>query len=530
MELRDYQKSLISRVMESSSRRILAVLPTGAGKTVCMASVVAMRNEPSCCVAHRQELVSQISTGLARSGVRHRVIAQSPIIKDIVKRHIDATGRNHISHDSSVAVVGIDTLIRNYCKLDAWRCQVRDVHLDEAHHIQPDNKWGKLLEIFPHGRLTGWTATPCRADKKSLGLVFSEMVVGPSMRDLIDRGHLADFKIYGPPPSIDIGSVPLARDGDYDQRRLRAVTSRSRIIGDVVKHYLQIAPGALGMTFCVSVDAVEQQAAAFCAAGVPAISLNANTPGGDRRAALRDFQRRRLLQICSVDLFGEGVDVPVLECISMARATASYPLFVQMFGRPLRPSPGKPYAVVIDHVGNVRRHNGAPDAEMTWSLDAPPKRAKASPSDGVRFCTQCYRPYEPFRRICPHCGFAPQPVSRSAPEHVDGDLTEYDAELLARLRGQIATVGTTYALRPGAAPRDVVMQRNTEQRANAQLVLREALTWWGGWAKDVKGLNDSDSYRLFWYAFGVDVLTAQTLSGPQMAELTSRIYDSLVDV
>lgn len=530
IKLRDYQKSLKNNILDKlaqGSMSVLAVLPTGAGKTVIMADIIDHIKTPACLVAHRQELIGQISTALARTGTRHRIIAPPGIIRLIVQRHMTALGRSYVDQRSHIAVAGIDTLIR--APDDSWRRQVRLVEIDEAHHCLPGNKWGKVREIFPHAALIGWTATPCRADKKPLGQMFDAMVIGPGMRTLIERGHLADYRIYGPPPSVDVGGVPLGADGDYNQPRLRAKVTASRIFGDVVKHYKTIAPGALGFTFCVSIEAAARQTREFIAAGVPAACLHGGDTDSIRQEILRKFERRELLQICSVDLFGEGVDIPELECVSMARPTASYALFVQQFGRPLRPASGKPYGIIIDHTGNVRRmaeKYGLPDSVMTWSLTEPPKRASRIAGDGVRFCLQCFRPMEAYKKRCPHCGYIAPAASRSDPEAVAGDLTEYSPELLASLRKRAAHMGTPYVISPAANARDRAVHRRHCERLDAQSALQEALAWYGGWAASA-GLDMPDSYRLFYRVFGVDALTAQTLSAAEMTDLTEQIHGEL---
>lgn len=77
-------------------------------------------------------------------------------------------------------------------------------------------------------------------------------------------------------------------------------------------------------------------------------------------AILRRFKARELTVLVNVDLFGEGFDLPATEVVSMARPTMSYALYVQQFSLALRLMDGKTEAIIIDHVGNVRRH-GLPD-------------------------------------------------------------------------------------------------------------------------------------------------------------------------
>ena len=77
--LREFQQRLeqeIYAAWNSGSTNVMPVAPTGSGKTVVLSKL--LRDEPgsSIAIAHRQELVSQISPALARNGVRHRIVGR----------------------------------------------------------------------------------------------------------------------------------------------------------------------------------------------------------------------------------------------------------------------------------------------------------------------------------------------------------------------------------------------------------------------------------------------------------------------
>ncbi len=69
--------------------------------------------------------------------------------------------------------------------------------------------------MFPNARGLGVTATPLRADGKGLGAeydgVFEEMIVGPSMADLIKMGFLTRYRVFAPHPSVDLGGVDVSK-------------------------------------------------------------------------------------------------------------------------------------------------------------------------------------------------------------------------------------------------------------------------------------------------------------------------------
>jgi len=75
--LRPYQIEVKNKLYDewsNNNRNVCVVMPTGAGKSALMASVFSEHRGPSCVIAHRQELVSQLSMALARAGVRHRIV------------------------------------------------------------------------------------------------------------------------------------------------------------------------------------------------------------------------------------------------------------------------------------------------------------------------------------------------------------------------------------------------------------------------------------------------------------------------
>lgn len=542
MQLRPYQlenkQEVVSR-WDGGAKNVLSVLPTGAGKTVIFADIVRGHNGASCVIAHRQELVTQISLALARDGVRHRIIGPKKVVKLAVKIHMEELGRSFYDPSSRCAVAGVDTLVLRGEDLNGWLASVMLWVMDEAHHVLRENKWGKAVSMFPNARGLGVTATPIRADGKGLGRhadgVFGTMVVGPSPRDLINEGFLTDYRVFVPPSDLDLSQVTMsAATGDYNPNKLKTAVRKSHIIGDVVKHYLRIAKGKRGITFATDVETATDIAEQFNVAGVPAAVVSAKTPDAERVAALRRFKSGELLQLVNVDLFGEGFDLPAIEVVSMARPTQSYSLFAQQFGRALRLMEGKSVAVIIDHVGNCLRH-GLPDAHREWTLDRRDRRSKGTPDDVIptRGCTNCASLYERIYKACPYCGHVEVPASRSGPEFVDGDLTELDPATLAAMRGEVAKVDMDKEdfraqCVANREPRLGQMRRVKlhVERQEAQAALRASIEWWAGYQR-ADDREDHESYKRFFFMFGVDVLSAQALGTKDALALAERINGKL---
>ena len=573
---RPYQADLVAQIENAwhqGARNVCAVLPTGAGKTVVFSGIMATAHAISTshaqgakvAIAHRQELVGQMSVALAKCGVVHRIIAPKAVIKRIVRMHVVEVGKSFYDPAASVACAGVDTLIKRPGDLASWAHNVGLWVIDEGHHVLRDNKWGTAVEMFPNARGLLVTATAKRADGKGLGRhahgVADDLIVGPSLRDLINDGWLTDYTIYAPrgdycrPDSSDRANV--GADGDLKQKVVKASIRNSHIVGDVVAHYLRIAPGKLGVTFAPDVETATDIATRFNNAGVPAEVVSAKTPDNVRAEIIGRFRRRELLQLVNVDLFGEGFDLPAIEVVSMARPTESLALYCQQFGRALRLMLGidppetregrlaaiaastKPYATIIDHVGNVERFKGPPDAvhNQQWTLDARDSQSRDPADDAipVRSCLneECGGVYERVLPACPYCGHYPEPANRSAPEFVDGDLTELDPATLAHLRGEIEDVDKNPAeyrdeLKRKGCPvvgQHANVKRHME-RQEAQDALRSSIAWWAGYQRAM-GRSDAEGYRRFYYAFGVDVLSAMALDYDDAMRLADKVNASL---
>lgn len=535
-QARPYQTDVIGRTLSAwqTARNVLLVLPTGSGKSYCCAAIVSQWQGAVAVIAHRSELVSQMALALAREGVRHRVIGQAGTQRGCVAVQMSELKRSYVEPNAKVAVCSVQTLVGMQAN-DPWLAQVTLWVQDEAHHLLAKNQWGRACAMFPNAYGLGVTATPMRADGHGLGRhadgLMDAMVVGPSMRDLINQGYLSGYRVFAPPSDIDLTQVNITASGDYSPPKLSEARRKSHITGDVVAHYLRIARGKLGVTFDVDIESATETAQAYRDAGVPAEVVTSKTPDFVRAQILRRFREREILQLVNVDLFGEGFDLPAIEVVSMARPTQSYGLYVQQFGRACRVMDGKDIAIVIDHVGNVMRH-GVPDAPRRWTLDRRERRTNTSINDAVpiRLCANaaCLSAYERALAACPYCGTpAPPPASRSAPEHVDGDLEELDPAVLAALRGEIARVDGAPAFPRGAGPEVVgAIKRRHWERQQAQAPLRATMQLWGGWMRD-QGHHEPEAQRRFFYRYGIDVGTAQTLGAADANELRERIQGDL---
>jgi DNA repair protein RadD len=557
IELRPYQQTVQDEMFEhwrSGQRNVLGVMPTGAGKSVLVSNTVRKfdaQRSTSLIMAHRRELVGQMSLHIARQGVRHRLIAPKDVVSAIMAEHRrELGGQCFINPSAQTAVGGVDTIVS---RLDALKTYLQSVDFlvaDESHHvvytgpvhnIENGNKWAKVFEACTRALGLGVTATPQRGDGKGLGRdsdgVFDAMVVGPQMRELIDMGALTDYEIVCPPSDFDMSRL---REGDEDFTRasLKEASNNSpKLVGDIVENYVKYAFGKRAVVFATDVETSGKIAAQFNAWGIPAASISAETDSGVRDDVIRRLRDGRLWVVCNVDLLGEGFDLPAIEVVIMARPTASLAVYMQQFGRALRPLAGKRFGLVIDHVSNIKRF-GFPDKPRTWSLDRRQKRAPKEKDPeliDVLVCPNTGRPYEAIHvAACPHCrlpdgtpGNHVKPAGTGpvrAIEVVAGDLTRLTADDLAALRAAMQLPDPNTIDLSGLSGGAAAGQRNIAYaRIQAQRELSDAIAEWAGVQRHGHGRDDSEIHRRFYHATGIDVLSVLAGSRSDMIAMTERI-------
>lgn len=528
-------KGEVYQAWNQGAQNVLMRLDTGGGKTVTLSDIVREHGGCVCIIAHRQELVGQLSVTLGRYGIRHNLIAAEKTRRAIAKAHVEELGICLYDPGARVVVASVDTLVRADLD-DTWLKAVTLWIVDEGHHLVLDNKWHTAIAKFTHPACRGLlpTATPKRADGKGLGRgqggVADVMVEGPPMRWLIDQGYLTDYRIICPKSDLQVLEEAGA-SGDWSTKQLREAAERSHIVGDVVAQYLRYAPGKLGITFATDVKTAGEMTAAYRLAGVKAELLTGKTDDYLRRSILRKFAAREVEQIVAVDIISEGFDLPAIEVASMARPTQSLALYMQQFGRTLRPMEGKGKAIIIDHVANIIRHNGPPDTPRVWSLAKRDRGASKGDTGAIpiRVCVACFEPFRATSRACPHCGHYEPPRGREAPEMVDGDMGELSPAVLAQMRAAVAEVDMSRAEKLAELSkrgvRDLYARgqlAHHDARQEAQTHLRAAMAGFGGRCLQV-GMDDAAMQRAFWHLFKIDVVTAQTLRPAEALELAAKI-------
>ena len=397
--------------MQQGVRRILLQAPTGSGKTILtafMLATAAKKGMGSCFIVHRRELIHQTMTAFESVGLPYGVISSG-----------------FEPNNSPTQIASVQTLVRRYHKyskpsLIIW---------DEAHHCRATS-YEKIMNSQVNAYHVGITATPERLDGKGLRKSFDQLIVGPSVAELIELGYLSSYRMFAP-SQPDLSSVKT-KMGDYERAAISNIMNKPTVTGDAINEYRKNCPGKRAVVFCTGIAHSKQVAADFQAAGFSSQHVDGETPTKLRDTAVNLFHEGRIQVLCNVDLFGEGFDLPSLECSILLRPTQSLGLYLQQVGRALRPSPGKKEAILLDHAGNCLRH-GLPDEIREWSLDGKKGRKKQGDTGpAIKRCPRCYSVQRPGP-VCIYCGFVFEVQARDI-AYVEGDLQEVDPAMIKRQR------------------------------------------------------------------------------------------------
>jgi len=413
MELRPYQNQLANDIrgaFGSGANRPLAVSPTGSGKTVLFSyitSQVLKRGSRVIIIAHRREILDQISATLKRVGVPHGFIQ---------------AGKSTSTQPAMVA--SIQTLARRLDTIPAPDLVI----IDEAHH-SVSKSYVQMFAAWPTAKFIGVTATPERLDGKGLGAMFDRMVMGPSVQWLIDNGFLAQPVYYAPREAVDLSQVHTIA-GDFDRSETEEIVDTPRITGDAVTHYVRFCNRQRAVAFCISVAHAQHVADTFNSCGIPSASIDGTLDPEVRKQRVDDLTAGKILVLTSCELISEGFDLPAVNAAILLRPTQSLSMHLQQVGRALRPYPGKVNAIILDHVGNCLRH-GLAEQERDWDLSGREKRLKKSSLVETKQCSKCFAIFA--GTVCPQCGSQREIAAREI-EEVDGELQRLSIEDISKKR------------------------------------------------------------------------------------------------
>ncbi|WP_458404849.1 DEAD/DEAH box helicase family protein [Methanobrevibacter sp.] len=338
----------LENTREEGYDKALVVAATGIGKTY-LAAFDSKDYNKILFVAHREEIIKQAAQSFKNvhpdKSVGFFYNMYKDMDKDITFALVQTLGKNAYLND-------------NYFKPDDFDYII----VDEFHHAVANN-YKKILDYFNPKFLLGLTATPERLDNKDVfALCDYNNVYEVRLKEAINKGWLSPFKYYGIyDDTVDYSTVNM-RNGVYDEKDLEEKLMINRRAELVLNHYLKYNPNST-IGFCSSRNHAEYMARYFNEHDVPSAAVYSGEQGEytqNRNDAIENLKKGNVKVLFTVDMFNEGLDIPVIDTVLFLRPTQSPTIFLQQLGRGLRKSENKNFLTVLDFIGNYKKANLVP--------------------------------------------------------------------------------------------------------------------------------------------------------------------------
>ena len=336
----------LAAIRNQGYSKALVAVATGLGKTWLAAFDVvahgqALGRPPRVLViAHRAEILAQ-----AEATLRQAIAAAS--VSYVAGASCDLTGQLVVA---SIQKLSRPEGLAALASAAPFDCCV----IDEVHHAQAPS-YRRVLARLRSSFTLGLTATPERTDGIDVAALFDDILAyQATIGDGIAEGSLVPFRYRGLKDDVDYDASQIPwRNGRFDPAALEAALENSARMERLWAEW-QATPAARTLVFCCSRRHALFAREWLTRRGVSAAAVFSGAGGDSRIGSLEAFRAGTLSALCVVDLFNEGIDLPLVDRVVMLRPTESKIVFLQQLGRGLRAAAGKTRLEVIDFVGNHR--------------------------------------------------------------------------------------------------------------------------------------------------------------------------------
>ncbi len=418
---RYYQQVAINRTLDAIAKgqnRILLVMATGTGKTYTAFQIVyrllkSGMKRKVLYLADRNILVDQAKSQdfSPLEKVIHKIDFKNEDKATIGAYQVYFSLYQQLSgnKDDEVEEDNPDDLIERFKELFPNPDFFDLVIVDECHRgsANADSKWKKVLEYFSKATQIGMTATPKETKYTSNISYFGEPVYTYSLKNGIEDGFLAPFRVVNITLDISDGWRPykgqkdifgneiedrIYNNTDYDYKII--IQDRITQVAEQITKYLKATDRmAKTIVFCPTEEAAERMRVALVNANSDMV--NKNPDYVVRITGSDPYGKAQLKYFISVNcqypviattsqLLSTGVDCKMVKLIVLDKNISSMTEFKQIIGRGtrLREKEGKTHFTVMDF-RNVTRLFADPswDGEVEIDPDFDPDKI-SKPSDG----------------------------------------------------------------------------------------------------------------------------------------------------
>lgn len=383
---RYYQRIAINRTIEAiakGQKRILLVMATGTGKTFTAAQIIwrfwkspSDRQKRILFLADRNILIDQTKS----NDFKHFGSAMTKI----TNRTIDKSYEIYLSLYQ--AVTGTEEEKNAYKQFSPNFFDL--IVVDECHRgsAKEDSAWREILEYFSSAVQVGLTATPVETKEASNSYYFGDAIYTYSLKDGIDDGFLAPYKVIRVATDVDtFGWRPedgetddegnAIEDREYNSKdfdRTIILPERDKKVARYISKFLQKTdPYAKTIVFCRSINHAARMRQALINENPEQVHENnkyvMKITGDDEigKAQLDGFidpESRYPVIATTSRLMTTGVDAQTCKVIVLDSNIESMTEFKQIIGRGtrVREDYGKTYFTILDF-RNVTKLFADPD-------------------------------------------------------------------------------------------------------------------------------------------------------------------------
>jgi len=357
-EPRYYQVEAINRTVEavaSGQRRVLLVMATGTGKTYTTFQIIwrlwkAGVVKRILFLADRNILVDQTLVNDFKPF--------GSVMTKIKSRKIDPSYEIYLGLYQ--AITGPDEEDKIFKNVSREFFDM--IVIDECHRgsAADDAAWREILDYFSGAVQVGLTATPKETKYISNITYFGEPVYTYSLKQGIEDGFLAPYKVvrididkdihgWTPPPGMkdDLGQEIEQREyNQKDMDRILVLNQRTKLVANRVMQYLRATdPYSKTIIFCEDIDHAERMRAAIVnAAGKLALDnpkyvMRITGDSVEGKAELDNFidpESKFPVIATTSELLTTGVDAKTCKLIVLDKTISSMTVFKQIIGRGTR--------------------------------------------------------------------------------------------------------------------------------------------------------------------------------------------------
>ena len=374
---RYYQRIAINRTIDAiakGQKRILLVMATGTGKTYTAFQIIhrlwkAGVSKKILFLADRNVLIDQT--------IKQDFKPFEKVMTKVGNKKLDSSYEIYLSLYHQLAGDEKEEPFREF-KPDFFDLVV----IDECHRgsAKEESKWRKILDYFCNAIHIGLTATPKETKEVSNITYFGEPIYTYSLKQGIDDGFLAPYKVLRVTIDKDVeGWRPIAgqkdiygyeiEDREYniiDYDRTLIIDDRTKLVAKRITQFLKKTDRfAKTIVFCVDINHAERMRMALIEENTDIVAENEKyimQITGDNEEGQKEIENFTAEDskfptiVTTSKLMTTGVDCKTCKLIVLENNIASMTEFKQIIGRGtrLRPDYGKEYFTIMDFRGVCR--------------------------------------------------------------------------------------------------------------------------------------------------------------------------------